>query len=93
MFNTKMLKMFAREIAPALRVTIREAIAEHTGVAPRYFGLEQAAQYLSTTQDGVRGMLRAKRFPTRQLGKGGRVFIDRNDIDKAMSENVHWLEK
>jgi hypothetical protein len=90
MFTTKMLKTFARELAPALRGIVREAIAEHNGVAPRYLTLDQAATYLSSTPDGVRGMLRAKRFPARQMGK--RVFVDVRDIDKAMSENVHWLE-
>ena len=91
MFTQKMLATFARELAPALRGIVREALAEHSpgGVAPRYLSLEQAAKYLSTTPDGVRGMLRAKRFPARKLGN--RVMIDVRDIDKAMNENVHWL--
>jgi excisionase family DNA binding protein len=90
MFTTKMLKTFARELAPALRDIVREAMAEHGGgVSPRYLSLDQAATYLSSTPDGVRGMLRAKRFPARQMGK--RVFIDRNDIDKAMAEGEHWM--
>jgi excisionase family DNA binding protein len=91
MFTTKMLATFARELAPALRGIVREAIAEHSAtVAPRYFTIEAAATYLSSTPDGVRGMLRAKRFPCRKIG--ARVLVDRNDIDKAMNENLQWLE-
>jgi excisionase family DNA binding protein len=90
MFTQKMLATFARELAPALRTIVRDAIAAHAGgVTPRYLSLEQAAKYLSSTPDGVRGMLRAKRFPARKLGN--RVMIDVRDIDKAMEENVHWL--
>lgn len=89
MFTTKMLKTFARELAPAMRGIVREAIAEHSGIAPRYLTLEHAAKYLSTTPDGVRGMLRAKRFPARKLGN--RVMIDVRDIDQAMVEGEHWL--
>jgi hypothetical protein len=51
--------------------------------------LEQAATYLSTTPDGVRGMLRAKRFPARKIGT--RVMIDVRDIDLAMSEGIYYL--
>ena len=69
--------------------TVRPAIEATRGITPRYLNLDQAATYLSTTRDGVRGMLRAKHFPARQVGK--RVFVDRNDIDAAMNEGLHWL--
>jgi len=90
MFTTKMLATFARELAPALRTIVREAFAEHgASITPRYLSLNQAATYLSTTPDGVRGMLRAKRFPARKIGT--RVMIDVRDIDLAMSEGIYYL--
>jgi excisionase family DNA binding protein len=87
-FHRKFITSLARELAPA----VVDAIKPHLGggIAPRYLNMDQAAQYLSSTPDGVRGMLRAKHFPARKIGT--RVMIDRNDIDKAMNENVHWLE-
>jgi excisionase family DNA binding protein len=59
-------------------------------IAPRYLNLDQAAEYLGSSRDGVRGMLRAKLFPVRKLG--ARVLIDKQDIDAAMTENMQWLE-
>jgi excisionase family DNA binding protein len=58
-------------------------------IAPRYLSLDQAAEYLGTTRDGVRGMLRARLFPVRKLGS--RVLIDKQDIDATMKESVQWL--
>ena len=88
MFEEKFVQQLASALAPRVADALRPQI-EARGITPRYLNLEQAAQYMSTTPDGVRGMLRAKRFPARQIGK--RVFIDRNDIDNAMNENLHWL--
>jgi hypothetical protein len=59
-------------------------------IAPRYLNLEQAAEYLSTTPDAVRGMLRAKHFPCRKVG--ARVMIDIRDIDRTMDKSVHYLD-
>lgn len=90
MFTQKMLTTFARELAPALREIVREAIAAHTGggVAPRYMSLDVAAKYMSTTPGSVRGMLRAKHFPQSKIGE--RVFIDVKDIDRAMKRGKGW---
>jgi excisionase family DNA binding protein len=87
-FSDKFIDELANALTPALAARIEERLG-NGGVTPRYLNLEQAAVYLSTTPDGVRGMLRAKRFPARQIGK--RVFVDRNDIDKAMDEGMQWL--
>ena len=54
----------------------------------RYLNLEQAAVYLNTTKDGVRGMARAKLFPIKKAGT--RTFIDIHDIDEAMQSNTAW---
>lgn len=89
MFEEKFVQQLARELAPIVAEAIRPHI-ESRGITPRYFNLEQAAQYLSTTIDGVRGMLRAKRFPARKIGE--RLFIDVRDIDKAMGEGEYWLD-
>jgi excisionase family DNA binding protein len=89
MFEDKFIDELARALAPAVAARIQTHLGKG-GITARYLNLEQAAVYLSTTADGVRGMLRAKHFPARQIGK--RVFIDRNDIDQAMSENLHWME-
>jgi excisionase family DNA binding protein len=90
MFDEKFIAALAAALAPAVAARMQAGQNGAGGaVAPRYLNLEQAAIYLSTTPDGVRGMLRAKRFPARQMGK--RVFIDRNDIDRAMEEGEHWM--
>jgi excisionase family DNA binding protein len=89
MFTTKLLATLARELTPGLRTIVREAFEEQGAVTPRYLSIEAAASYLSTTTDGVRGMLRDKRFPVSKIG--ARVFIDRNEIDKGMGENTQWL--
>jgi hypothetical protein len=87
MFTTKMLKTFARELAPV----VAERLAQHLTprIAPRYMDFEGAAEYMHTTADAVRGMARAKRFPVRKIGT--KIFVDVKDIDKAMSEGEQWL--
>jgi excisionase family DNA binding protein len=87
MFTDKMIRAFAREMAPAVAELLREHLTPR--IAPRFMNFEQAAEYLNTTVDAVRGMARAKEFPVRKIG--ARVFIDVHDIDKAMSDGEHWL--
>lgn len=87
MFTTKMLKTFARELAPVVAERLRDHLAPR--IAPRYMNYDQAAEYLGTTPDAVRGMARAKRFPVRKVGT--RTFIDVKDIDKVMSAGEQWL--
>jgi len=87
MFTDKMIRAFAREMAPAVAELLREHLTPC--IAPRYMSYEQAAEYLNTTPDAVRGMARAKEFPVRKIG--ARVFIDLRDIDKVMAEGEHWL--
>jgi excisionase family DNA binding protein len=88
MFEEKFVQQLAGALAPRVADALRPQI-EARSITPRYLNLDQAAQYMSTTADSVRGMLRAKRFPARQIGK--RVFIDVKDIDQAMDEGVHYL--
>ena len=88
MFEEKFIDELVSRLTPALAARIQTQLG-NGGITPRYLNLEQAAVYLSTTPDGVRGMLRAKRFPARKIGS--RVMIDRNDIDKAMDEGMQWL--
>jgi excisionase family DNA binding protein len=87
MFTDKMLKTFARELAPAVAEVLRKHLTPR--IAPRYMNYDQVAEYLNTTADAVRGMARAKNFPVRKIGT--RVFIDVKDIDKAMSNGEQWL--
>jgi Helix-turn-helix domain len=90
-FDEKFITALAAALAPAVAARMRAGQNGAGGaVTPRYLNLEQAAIYLSTTPDGVRGMLRAKRFPCKKIG--GRIMVDVRDIDKAMDENTHWLE-
>ena len=90
MFDEKFIAALAAALAPAVAARMQTGQNGAGAVTPRYLNLEQAAVYLSTTADGVRGMLRAKRFPCKKIG--GRIMVDMRDIDKAMDENTHWLE-
>jgi hypothetical protein len=81
-------KEFIAELAKAIAVEVAKIMDSTPKVAPRYLSLEQAAVYLDTTKDGVRGMARAKLFPIKKAGT--RTFIDIHDIDAAMQENTAW---
>jgi hypothetical protein len=81
---------FQQLITDAVRLAVRQELAAHTPrIAPRWLDLEQAAALMSTTKDGVRGMLRSGLFPARKMG--ARVMIDTKDLEKAFSENTIWL--
>jgi len=79
---------FIAELARAIAVEVAKLIDSKPKVVPRYLNLEQAAVYLNTTKDGVRGMARAKLFPIKKAGN--RTFIDIHDIDEAMQSNTAW---
>ncbi len=81
-------KVFIQELAKAIAVEVAKIVDSKPRVAPRYLSLEQAAVYLDTTKDGVRGMARAKLFPIKKAGS--RTFIDIHDIDEAMQSNTAW---
>ena len=81
-------KEFISELAKAIAVEVAKILQKTPKVAPRYLSLEQAAVYLDSTKDGVRGMARAKVFPIKKAGS--RTFIDIHDIDAAMQENTAW---
>ncbi|MCZ2154049.1 MAG: helix-turn-helix domain-containing protein [Bryobacterales bacterium] len=81
-------KAFIQELAKAIAVEVAKIVDATPKVAPRYLSLEQAAVYLDTTKDGVRGMARAKLFPIKKAGT--RTFIDIHDIDEAMQSNTSW---
>lgn len=87
MFDQQFIEALARSLAPKVAEFIKPHLIAK--IAPRYLNLEQAADYLSTTPDGVRGMLRSKLFPCRKMG--ARLLVDVRDIDKAMDENVQFL--
>jgi len=93
MFEEKFIEELAQRIAPAVAAQVEERLGNGNSVKPRYLSVDQAAVYMSTTVDGVRGMLRAKRFPCKKLGdsKNARIVIDVHDIDKAMAEGTYWL--
>jgi hypothetical protein len=81
-------KAFIQELARAIAVEVAKIMDSTPKVSPRYLNLEQAAVYLNTTKDGVRGMARAKLFPIKKAGS--RTFIDIHDIDEAMQSNTAW---
>jgi len=81
---------FQQLITDAVRVAVRQELAAlKPKIAPRWLDLEQAAELMSTTKDGVRGMLRSGLFPARKMG--ARVMIDTKDLEKAFAENTVWL--
>jgi hypothetical protein len=86
-FDEKFISELAQALAPGVAALLQPHLVAK--IAPRYLSLDQAAEYLSTTTDGVRGMMRAKMFPGRKMG--ARLFIDIRDIDKSMAENLIWL--
>jgi hypothetical protein len=79
---------FAQRLAKAVAIEVMKAFEARPRVRSRYLRIEDAATYLNTTKAGVRGMLRSKLFPKKQMG--GRLYIDVNDIDVAMRENSAW---
>ncbi len=81
-------KEFIAELAKAIAVEVAKILERTPKITPRYLNLEQAAVYLNTTKDGVRGMARAKVFPIKKAGS--RTFIDIHDIDAAMQSNTAW---
>ena len=81
-------KEFIAELAKAIAVEVAKIMDSTPKVKPRYLSLEQAAVYLDTTKDGVRGMARSKLFPIKKAGS--RTFIDIQDIDAAMQYNTAW---
>lgn len=87
MFDDVFIQRLAETLAPKVAARLADQLSNK--IAPRYLNLEQAAAYLSTTKDGMRGMLRAKRFPCRRIGD--RVLIDIRDIDRVMAESLDWL--
>jgi|SRR5579872_3227062 len=81
---------FQQLIVDAVRVAVRQELAALSPkIAPRWLDLEQAAVLMSTTKDGVRGMLRSGLFPARKMG--ARLMIDVKDLEKAFAENTVWL--
>ncbi|HEY4359421.1 MAG TPA: helix-turn-helix domain-containing protein [Bryobacteraceae bacterium] len=88
MFDEAFIDALAKAVAPRLASLIHPHLK--AAIVPRYLNLEQAADYLSTTPDGVRGMLRANVFPARKIG--ARLFIDVEDIDAAMNDAVHYCK-
>lgn len=88
MFDSKFIDELASALAPRVAAHLPKPEA---GIAPRYLDLKQAAVYLSATPAAVRGMLRAKLFPCRKLK--ARVWIDKQDIDRAMNEALRYLSE
>jgi hypothetical protein len=81
---------FQQLITNAVRTAVRQELAAFSPkIAPRWLDLEHAAALMSTTKDGVRGMLRAGLFPARKMG--ARLMIDTKDLEKAFAENTVWL--
>lgn len=88
MFDQRFIETLAQALAPRVADLIKPHLVSR--ITPRYLNLEQAAEYLSTTPGGVRGMLRSHLFPCRKMG--ARVFIDVQDIDRAMNESREYLK-
>jgi hypothetical protein len=53
-------------------------------VAPRYLTLEVAAQYMSKTKRAVEEYVKDGLFPVSR--KNGKLWIDRDDIDRQMTK-------
>ncbi len=87
MFDDVFVQRLAETLAPKVAALLADQLSNK--IAPRYLNLEQASVYLSTTKDGVRQMLRSKRFPCRKIGS--RVLVDVRDIDRVMAEHTDWL--
>jgi excisionase family DNA binding protein len=88
-FDQKFIDELARALAPRVAELLVPKLSNK--IAPAYLDLDQAAEYLGTTPDGVRGMLRAKHFPVRKIG--ARVRIAVKDINRVMDDNVQYLDR
>jgi hypothetical protein len=87
-FDQTFIDELSKALAPRVVALLEPRLSAK--IAPRYLDLDQAAVYLSTSIDGVRGLLRSKAFPARKIG--ARIYIDVRDIDKVMSDNTLWLK-
>ena len=76
-------QLLTREIKQAVVEALREHSDTDGRVAPRYFTLEQAGQYIGgISAEAVRFMVRKKELPASHIGS--RLFISREDIDDLM---------
>jgi len=88
MFDKKFIDELASALASKLSALQGEKLP---GIVPRYLSLEQAATYMDTTEDGVRGMAREHFFPVTKMG--GRLRFDKVELDKAFAAAKTWLNE
>jgi excisionase family DNA binding protein len=53
-------------------------------IEPRLYSVEQAASYLNRSPHSVRHLITTKKL--RAVKLDGRVFLDKNDLDRAIDE-------
>ena len=83
---------FIESLAQALTPRLVAALAPHqTNSAPQqeWFTRKQAAQYIGSTPEGLRHMLREGLVPVSQVK--GRERISRTDLDRLWQENKQYL--
>ena len=74
---------------------LAEAIAEivltriesrvHDSVQPRLFTVQRAAEYLGRSAHSIRHLCSTGKLPVVRID--GRVFLDRNDLDRVIEES------
>jgi excisionase family DNA binding protein len=85
MFDEKFLDFIAEKVVERLLPQLRQVVDSGTKIETRYLTYQQAAGYIGTTYEGIRGMVRRKQV--RALYRGSKRHIDRHDLDAFMESN------
>jgi excisionase family DNA binding protein len=85
MFNETFLEVLTEKVAERLIPRLAQ-IAERTDSnETRYLSLEQAAEFIGTSYEGMRAMARKEHIPV--VRRGARRHIDKRDLVAFMEKN------
>lgn len=85
MFDETFLEVLTEKVAERLIPRLAQ-IAERTdGNETRYLSLEQAAEFIGTSYEGMRAMARKEHIPV--VRRGARRHIDKRDLVAFMERN------
>jgi excisionase family DNA binding protein len=61
--------------------------SKHPHLTKRLLTLKHAAEYLDFSPGNVRQLIHAGELPYLQRGRGGKVWLDRGDLDQWIERN------
>jgi excisionase family DNA binding protein len=77
----------AVEVASKVLSMLKEEISQLRQVQPTLFTVKQAAVYLGRSESSIEQLIFKKTLPVVRLG--GRVHLDRRQLDKLIEENTY----